>query len=264
MSQQTQIITRQTAAALANQYQAAKEKIIKAYDLLQEAADIYKPSFDSRYDPLPRNAYSVDSAKDQVLKELSILSWRYIINLMHINKLSSSKRWKEIQKNLDDGALPELTEDEILRMYEAYNQNAQDIFREKVVEIYNYLRPGKSRSDKYKTNNPDEIGSKIILTYTLSHNWDGSLKVNYRSTTELNNLWHVFKILDGKTSEYLNDGWQSKLITDINENPINGENEYFKWKGYQNGNLHLTIKDRKFIDLISNMVREQTLKAGNN
>jgi hypothetical protein len=254
---------KKTAGELARCYEQVSEKIDRAYAILEEAKKEFNQVYDYSFDPVARNCSLTADAHKDVKTNLKQYAWRRIIDLMQVQKLASTKRWKEIQTKLyDEGIndMPDITEGEIIRMYQAYTTNAKDIFAEAVKEVWNYLRPGKSRFDKYKTNDPDRIGEKVILSGVLEHMFNGQLQVKYYYKKELSNVDKVFYILDGHSDEYMKQGYVSPLIDAINTSPEQGECKYFSWRGYQNGNLHLTLKRMDLVDEMAKILSENSLK----
>lgn len=252
---------KKTPAELANCYERVTKKIDEAYDLLIEARELYKQTYDDNtFDPVSRNNWGTEDAHRDVIKDLNKRSWRRIIDLMQVKKLASNKRWKEIQDRLyGDGDMPNISENEIIRMYQSFVDNANIIFAESVKEVWDYLRPGKSKFDTYKTNNPNRICKKVILTGVLRHLWDGKLTINHYYEKEIINVDKVFHALDSNTANYLDGGYRSELIDAINENPEQGETQYFSWRGYHNGNLHLTIKRMDLVDEMAKILAENSL-----
>jgi hypothetical protein len=256
---------KKTPGELARCYEQVSAKIDKAYGLLLEAREEYKAVYDEKFDPISRNDSLVEYARDGVKIDLKNRSWRRIIDLMQVQKLASSERWKEIEGKLysKKDVMPEITEQEIINMYQSFAQNAGQIFAEAVKEVWDYLRPGKSRYDQYKTNDPNEIGEKVILVRNLEHLYNGKLTVNYYYRQELSNIDKVFHALDGNTAEFLQNGYKSILVDAINNSPVLGETKYFSWRGYKNGNLHLTIKRMDLVAEMARILREYSLASKN-
>ena len=256
---------KKTPGELARCYEQVSNKIDQAYRLLLEAKELYNTTYDDNFDPVDDSRHDTQGSWDAVKRKLKKYSWRRIINLMQVQKLASTKRWDEIQNKLygreSDDSMPEISEQEIITMYQSYTQNAGAIFAEAVKETWDYLRPGKTRWDHYKTNDPDRIGEKVILVHVLEHKFNGRLQVNYYHQQDVSNVDKVFHALDGNTEEFLQNGYKSILVDAINESPAKGENKYFSWNGYKNGNLHLTIKRMDLVSSMARILRENTLKA---
>ena len=260
------IALKKTPGELARCYEQVSSMIDEAYGILLKAKSIYQETYDESFDPVAGlNHHDTAGALDAVQKELKRYSWRRIIDMMQVHKLTSNKRWKEIQERLYDKRaddMPAITEQEIVSMYQAYAENAGSIFAEAVKEVWDYLRPGRSRFDNYKTNSPDRVGEKVILTSVLEHLWKGNMRVSYYYDKDISNVDKVFHALDGNSAEYLRTGYRSNLVDTINANPIEGETKYFSWKGYQNGNLHLTIKRMDLVEAMAKILRENALSSG--
>lgn len=258
------IVLKKSPAELARAYGSAKAKIDEAYALLDEAAKIYNNAFNDSFIPLDnKNSYSVEGSREAVIQKMKKYSWRQLIDMMQVQKITSNERWKEIQEKLygrnDD--LPEISEQEIINIYRMYSDNASDILKEAIKEVWDYLRPGKSRWNDYKTNSPDRIGKKVILQSVLSELWSGKMQVSYFYQKELSNVDKVFHAMDGNVGSYLNNGYKSELVDSVNTSPEEGETKYFSWKGYKNGNLHLTLKRMDIVEEMSRMMRSNEMVA---
>jgi hypothetical protein len=258
-----QLDLKRTPAEYVKAYSEAVDKIEKAYSLLEDAKSvmksIYGDTYAGNYDPLPRrNYYGALDAKEEVLSELKKRSWQSLLDIMQVEKLASDQRWDDIQKRLEKGDLPDITLEEIHLIYEQYVSNAGDMFAEALQEVADYLRPGRLSRSHYKTNASYEIGDKVILTGHISHGFN---KVNYYYRKSLINLDRVFHILDGKLDRHLNNSYQSDLVDAINENWQEGETEYFEYKGYKNGNLHLKIKRTDLVEEMVKILAERELTA---
>jgi hypothetical protein len=259
-----QLDLKRMAAEYVEAYEKAVWKIKRAYTLLDEAKremkSIYGDTSAGRYDPLPRERYyNALKAKEEVIKELKKRSWKSILDIMQVEKIVSDERWESIQKRLDNEDLPDITLEEIGRLYEQYVSNADELFVESLKEVADYLRPGRLSSSRYKTNVDYKIGDKVILTNHIKHSY--SSKVNYYYRKSLINLDRVFHILDGKLGKHMNDSYHSELVDAINNNWRKGETEYFEYKGYYNGNLHLTIKRKDLVDEMVQLISDNKIAS---
>jgi hypothetical protein len=124
--------------------------------------------------------------------------------------------------------------------------NVDKLVDELTKEIFDWLRPrvdsdGRSyNGGKYKTNNREVIGSRVIRSLMVERAYNGGFHVRYdgESSQRLRTLENLFRALDGKGST--GTGYQSELQTAIErEKRGDGQTEYFRFKACKNGNLHI-------------------------
>ena len=99
-----------------------------------------------------------------------------------------------------------------------------------------------------------DIGEKVIITRIFFNDYSNILSEHHRSM--LIQVDKIFHIIDGKTldSEL---SYNSPLV-DIITTKDSGETEYFKFKVFKNGNLHLWFKR---MDIVKQL---NAVGAGNN
>jgi uncharacterized protein DUF4942 len=245
MTLQTDVAKRETLTYMLGVYRQAIKDIETAYDQLEKAqgrlrsAFLDKPGYNFNTNDRNMHDRVGRKAAEQIIKSIKGDAWRVIVERMELRKLLSIKRRDELDRQLqDDANLPELTEENILSMFEQSAANMNTYLEEAVLEVFEYLRPPRS---KLKTNTEFEIGRKVILSWVVEKGWNrGKYKVNYHREKYIVALQNVFQMLDGKgpVKEYYGELYGA--ITDSPDGT--GETEYFKFRGYQNGNLHLEFR----------------------
>jgi Domain of unknown function (DUF4942) len=172
--------------------------------------------------------------------------WRHIVDRLELRRVLSDFKWTELQRNLEKGKLPPITEETVHTFAAQYMTALGDLFQEKVAEVFERIRPREgTRRAEYKTNARNatyEIGERVILAYIVEPNWDKSkLTVRHSSHPQLTALESVFRALDGQG--YGTQHHYSDLATAINASATGvAETEYFKASFFKNGNLHLTFR----------------------
>jgi hypothetical protein len=257
------LIKPQTVAQIVDAYLSAKDKIDRAYRLLKEAQEelqavmSYPASYSIRFNTLPEHGYRYsEHTVEDVQKRIKKNVWEYLIKLSGIYKLLTIARRNELDKNLEEGKMPDITVEEILDMFIVLQQNSRDIQNEAVMEAYDILRPRHSR---LKTNQIEGIHAKVILSYKIERGYnEGKFRVRYHSTQAINIIDRAFHILDGKP---IPDGYNNfPLVDAINTSPTGiGETEYFKFKAYKNGNLHLSYKRPDLVEKFNRVAGEAIL-----
>lgn len=171
--------------------------------------------------------------------------WRALVQRLEIRRAISIERAKQLDEQLEKGALPEITEESVLQFAQQYLDNIGNMLNEAVAEVFEWLRPRRSR---YKTNTELEIGPKVVLSRVVEEKWNGNgFRVEHDRQKYLTALENVFTALDG-------NGWINKMHFSALQNAIDacgpdgvGETEYFAFRCFKNRNLHLTFKRRDLL-----------------
>lgn len=184
--------------------------------------------------------YNRDSVTPEKLVNLwTREAWKCIVNKLHIRDLMGVKRREEFDKQLDSGELPPINAKTIYDVILGLVGQAEDFARDAVREVFDYLRPW---NNSYKTNKKFYVGKRVIMTYQVAVGYDRRWKVQYNREQRLTALDNVFHVLDGKG--IIRDG-RPPIINAINAMETSGnlgETEYFRFRCYRNGNLHLEFK----------------------
>ena len=147
----------------------------------------------------------------------------------------SIARRDELDKQIHDGNLPELTNENVLALFQDSAANVQTYIEEAILEVFEWLRPHNSQ---HKTNTEFELGKKVVVTWMVERGYNrGKFRVNYRREKYLTALDSVFLAIDGKGRIKGSYGDLYQGICDSADG--SGTTPYFKYKCYLNGNLHL-------------------------
>jgi hypothetical protein len=174
-------------------------------------------------------------------------AWRILTDRLGITNLMSVKKRGEFERQLKDGDLPEITEDSILDIIMGLVDQAKDFATEASKEVFEILlRPQRSR---YKTNSVFRIGRRVILSHRVEQRYSSrQFRVAYHREQEITAIDGVFHLLDGKGVMREHRG---PLVQAIDASADGrGETEYFKFKCFKNGNLHLEMKR---VDLVTRL-----------
>ena len=263
----TKLVNKATVAQMVLTYKQAADEIDAAYARLKTAEEQLENVFgDGSFSTLTREYYDHDRAAEEVKQKIKRSAWRGLVDLLEIRKLLSIKRANEIDKRLDDPAnLPKLELKAIYEMFSALVGSSGEFAREAVFEVYEFLRPrSQSYAAHYKTNQRYarvEIGKKVILTHIVEPYYLG-YRVYYQREQNLIALDKVFFMLDGKG---IPDGYRSPLVDAINtvgKVGNSGETDYFRFKLYQNSNLHLEFKRMDLVEDLNAVAGGMNLKPG--
>jgi hypothetical protein len=164
--------------------------------------------------------------------------WRQIIRRLGIKKILSLKKQNELENTLKNNQYPPLTVANIYAEIEALKGKAVNLFEESIQEVFDWLRP----RDAYVSNSEWVVEGRVILKNVLRHKAvGGGLEVNFSYIAEIKALDKVFHILDGKPFVSANV-YSSPLLNALAENPGEGMTEYFKYRGYHKGTLHIWFR----------------------
>ncbi len=191
--------------------------------------------------------YRESVTPEKLVKLWTREAWKCIVRKLQIRDLMGVKRREEFDKQMDKGELPPINAETIYGVILGLVGQAEDFARDAVREVFDFLRPW---NNAHKTNKKFYVGKRVIMTYQVNTGYDRKWKVQYNREQRLTALDNVFHVLDGKG--IIREG-RPPLINAINslETSKNlGETEYFKFRCYRNGNLHVEFKR---IDLVKQL-----------
>jgi hypothetical protein len=251
------LATRKTIDELATVYQAAMDKITTAYTLLAEAQSELRAAFQEDYggfDTTDREIYSSDPLNvcEGIKAKVARTAWRAAIDRLGIRKVLSVKRTEELNDRLDSRSKfiwPAFTTANVMNEFIELSRASSTLLAESVKEVYEFLRPGASFTNKHKTNDKFAkfaLGKKVVLTH-LMYVDRYFMTVSPYAEPSLIAVDRVFHALDGKSFE---ENYRSPLL-DKMSNATEGETEYFSFKIYKNGNIHLEFKRMDLVDKLN-------------
>lgn len=236
----TDIAKRETLATMIGTYQQATGKVQEAYAILEQAQNSLRAAFldkpGYRFSVTERNNSDVGvTASKAINAKLKKDAWAVIVERMELRRLLSIQRRTELDSQIERGELPELTDENVLALFETSAANVNTYLEEAVQEVFEYLRPPGSR---FKTNTEFELGKRVILTWAIEKGWGrGKFRVNYHREKYITALDNVFHMIDGKGSI---KSYHGPLYDAIADSPDGtGNTEYFRFRCCLNGNLHL-------------------------
>ena len=236
----TDIAKRETLSAMIGAYQQATCMVEQAYDILEQAQNTLRAMFldrpGYRFSVIERNSTDVGKiASKAINSSIKKDAWAVIVERMELRRLLSIQRRIELDSQIEKGELPDLTDENVLALFETSAANVNVYLKEAVQEVFEYLRPPSSQ---YKTNTEYELGKRVILTWQVEKGWGrGSFRVNYHREKYITALDNVFHMIDGKGAIKTYHGPLYDAITDSPDGT--GSTDYFKFRCCLNGNLHL-------------------------
>jgi hypothetical protein len=199
---------------------------------------------------------SGDAAEKAVRRVLKLWAWRALSQMTNMTQLMTAADNRKLEEQLNNpDTLPEVTAANITAWADSLVERLPELSRDAIAEAWRILCP---RQSGYKTNQRNEgIGRKVIVTWWF-YCYSGSSRLSQSSSLseEVQAVDKAFHLLDGKgIPKYPCD-----FLTALREAERNrrdgpgfaGESEYFRFKVYGNGNVHL---DLKRLDLVAEINR---------
>lgn len=239
---------------LVDAYDKIAAEINAAYDAFDRADAFFDATFNDRpYSARFTYEYRMTSREDKLLSLLE-KAWRFLFDLSGAIKLVSKERVNAFEKQCDEKTLPPFSLEEVNLFLAGLQNGAVDLAKETVTEVFVMLCPG-AYSRKYKTNGGTakwKLGKKVILSNRVRVDpWgNGKMEVNHSYEDDLIRMDRVFYLLDGKG---VPKGYRSPLVDAINASQRSEECEtdYFRFRTYKNGSLHLIFKRPDLVNQIN-------------
>lgn len=211
-------------------------------------------------------------ARDQFLKTARKLTdlrcWAHVVQMTDLERLMDTTAKKQLRDQMayvpdrvdrngrliteDEAAkgMPPITVDNIYATLEAFRQDAGMIFRRGIANAFARL------DRRFKSHDGFKIGSRIIVTRMFDDS-GGLSWGDVRDT--LIDVERVFAVLDGKPEA----SFQSTLYAlQESRRGMRGpaqseiETEYFKVRGFMNGNAHLWFQRKDLVEKVNKLLAE--------
>jgi len=259
-----------SAGELASVYQANAGRILELVSDLESCVEKLRETFGDGDFRLSVSICGADKPEN-FHRELKRTAWRTLIGKLGIERIMSSKRREELRDALRAGGgkrfyrdgeqdpvelLPEISPESIHEVLQGYAVSADEFLDEAIHEEYEWLKPWSG--DKYKTNEQNrwKIGKKVIITGAVERYFSGSFHPTHYKQSHLQAIDSIFHLLDGKSFPKTHSGPLCDAISGYNKPGAAAETEYFRFKCYKNGSLHLEFKR---LDLVA----EFNFRCGN-
>lgn len=252
-------IPRTTLTEMALAYRQSEADIRTAYGLLVAAQQRLKDAFQVEHyefslESRERQTYA---KPDNTMELLKRTAWRCLVNKMGVRSAMSIKRAGELEQQLSGQSqdpLPEITEANILAIIEQTFNTLPQMLEENVREVFDWLRPASAARLEYKTNQKSQwkLEQKLILGWMVqgAYSTANPFRPNYHKDRNLIALDNVFSMLDGKGMIKTHYGPLYNAITSCGPEG-RGATEYFEFRCFQNGNLHLKFLRSDLVDKLN-------------
>lgn len=185
-------------------------------------------------------------APDDALEGVDRDVWRALVDRLELRRMMSIQRWEALTRQVEKGDMPPITEESVTAVLRGFQESLPEMLGEAVEEVFDWLRPRRS---KYKSNSEFEVPEKIVLGRVVDQ-WGwlcSSWRINHHVDPQLTALENVFTALDGKGQ--ITKGHYSAISQVIRAPGFDGtgETEYFRFKTFRNGNMHLWFKRKDLL-----------------
>jgi len=237
------LVTRPTAKAMAAAYETACRKIDNAFAEISEAKKLLKMAFVtpeqyvSSFIPYKFDMWSADDIK----KEMKKACWYRILSLLELPAFMPTAKKRKLEKQIEEGDVPEPSEVTILSFCKNIYDNLEHLFDEMAEETCQWLQPGAW--DEYKTNRASrfEISQKVIKDFVIDTSY-GFVRLHGHGEENIQILDNVFHLLDGKGAAKAPNNAVTAIKQAIKEKKWECETQYFCFKWYKKGSLHIKFK----------------------
>ncbi len=243
-----QIAPRLVPAELVAVYEKADSDIRQGFALVEQAMDRINAAFTldkpSGICVQRGSEYVRFGDPESHLKEVRRAIWHTMVERLEIRRFMSVAAWEELQREIDKGEVPELTEEAILAMAKQFSDRAPAMLEQAVAEVFDFLRPPHS---EYKRNSEFEVPRRVALTWVIDTWYTKTfpskfLQPRHQCEQKLTALENVFSSLDGKGSTTKSHVSQlSEAIRKTKRGAL-GQTDYFAFRGFNNGALHLEFR----------------------
>ncbi len=187
---------------------------------------------------------SFERPADAIYK-LSLRCWDRMLDRLNVRGLVSIAEWKKLQDQMTERpdrsnpAFPILSHTSVQALYQSMVTQHEALHTDALREVFDLLRP----RSKLKTNDPCEIGPKVILEGWVEPKWSTGFQLKYWRQDSAVAIERVFEGLQGNGTMH-KSGHRSALELAISSCvDREGETDLFRFKVHKNGSLHLTFKD---------------------
>lgn len=198
----------------------------------------------------------VDWLMEKLTKTVDQTTWLYLLEASGLRNLMDAETIKKFNEQVKKSP-PAMTLENVKASFHSLWETRNSTFRQGLVNVF------KTLLRQYKTHDAFKIGKKVILDRVLSAHGGWSF---YSSGRErIADLDRIFHILDGKEPKDHRGDASSRVYTASSAKLSETETDYFTFKLYQNGNVHMVFKRLDLVDKANQMIAQhfgEVLPAG--
>ena len=204
-------------------------------------------------------------------------AWKEIISNLGMEKYMTANLRKTFDQFCESQGAYELNRENIYKLVQFVCLNSQNILKKAVVDVYDmftkFHKDNTEHTEGWKTNSPFKVNKKVILPAFVSCDYSCTYKADYCRWDEYRDIDKVMCFLSGIDYESMDQlsekgiakreahGWGFQAYRDANEfddwqhlslrqaiqlvrvgdNSLH-ESEFFKFRCYKKGTLHIIFK----------------------
>lgn len=265
-------IPRTTIVQLVATYRKAELTILESLKKLRDTEQELQAAFGDQHGRMDLGSlylhgkhYNLDDT-GEILGVLLRQAWGVLFERMELRRILSTERINQMDEQLRTGKdLLPITENNVLGLLEGTMMQMKTFHQEAVKEVYDWLIP---RHERFKTNSIYEVRERVVIPYAVRVSYQGRFEPgvlcsHYNREAQLRNLDNVFHTLDGQGTVKTYGGPLCDAIKKCTTTDNRGETDYFEFRCFRNGNLHLRFKRLDLLAQFNAIAGGNTLKPNN-
>lgn len=252
-SYSTDLTRKASAAELVGCRDEAIRLYSEAFRLIHEAKKMTVRATGSDYtspDLRSMTFYSVEKgdykdAMAETVRRIDAGCWEYMLDALGMKNFMDATAINEFREQ-NKKAPPEVTMDNLAATMDHLSANRVEIFDRGVINLFSKL------DHTFKTNPSFRLDKKIIMNSVLGdYGWS-----HWRSgNDQVRDLDRIFHLLDGKPAkDHLTDA--AAEVAKVRQKPAVVETEYFDFKLFKNGNLHIGLKRPDLVNSVNRIIAQ--------
>lgn len=240
----------------------ALEAHVKAeFEFKRATADFFTNFYSDKSDNETIERASTPSEKyNLTMDKIRKAAWHQVFSRTRFREVMTEKVRAEFAKSQSDWGISEFNEQNILTLLEAFLQNRNQILHQCIVDVFDmmcsYDEKNKNHTEGWKTNDSYRVNRKVILPWFITCDNYASgrtLSVNHRRFDQMADIDRAMCLIAGKNFSEISDasGQPTTLseslrraVRENGSNPGKGESEFFTFKYFIKGTVHLMFKDK--------------------
>jgi len=182
---------------------------------------------------------------------MDVDAWAHVVTITDLERLMDRQAKDELRRQLQENP-PEFTVENVTATLEQFALDAGMIFRRGVARCFSDL------DRRFRSHDGWKIGSRIILTGCFNDWGSWNYRRNERDTIQ--DIERAFMVLDGRQPPATYAG----LVAKVEEDRRGGrdarqsltETEFFKVRGFKNGNAHIWFKRDDLLAKVNQLLGE--------
>lgn len=225
----------------------ARDRAIRLHGDARRANDLAEDVLKSAGQYLAPSEMNFKETQDRVIKAIDQRMWTRAFDITGFRQMMDAQEVEKFERSLyaDTAAF---TEDNIRATFLELSQRADEMFRRGIVRVFRGL------DREYRSHDAFRVKRKAILTFMLRPGFRGGMQVGYGTPShQLDDIDRVFKTLDRKRFQPrelesgLNAAFKLRQLF---------EDDYYRAKGFKNGNLHLEFKRDDLLEQVNELIAE--------